>query len=80
MGVNVAALVRYYVREEKKQILNLLSPLLGFLICAFIWTHLSGPALKLGAIWMALGMTYGAIKTRGFQAELVNFDIPPDEN
>src|SRR5580698_681382 len=80
MGVNVAALVRYYVREEKKQILNLLSPLLGFLICAFIWTHLSGPALKLGAIWMVLGMTYGAIKTRGFQADLVNFDIPSDES
>jgi putrescine importer len=80
MGVNVAALVRYYVREEKKQVLNLLSPLLGFLICAFIWTHLSAPALKLGAIWMVLGMTYGAIKTRGFQADLVNFDIPSDES
>ena len=31
-------------------------------------------------IWMVLGMTYGAIKTRGLQAELVNFDIPPDES
>ena len=80
MGVNVAALVRYYVRAEKRQILNLLSPLLGFLICAFIWSHLSAPALKLGAIWMVIGMTYGAIKTRGFQADLVNFDIPPDES
>jgi hypothetical protein len=29
---------------------------------------------------MVLGMTYGAIKTRGFQADLVNFDIPSDEN
>ncbi len=80
MGVNVAALVRYYVRAEKKQILNLLSPLLGFLICAFIWSHLSGPALKLGAIWMVIGMAYGAVKTRGFQADLVNFDIPSDES
>ena len=48
MGVNIAALVRYYFRAEKKNILNLISPLLGFLICAFIWSHLSGPALKLG--------------------------------
>jgi putrescine importer len=79
MGVNIAALVRYYIRAEKKNILNLISPLLGFLICGFIWTHLSGPALKLGAIWMLIGIAYGAIKTRGFQANLVNFDIPADE-
>jgi putrescine importer len=80
MGVNIAALVRYYIRAEKRNILNLISPLLGFLICGFIWTHLSGPALKLGAIWMLIGITYGAIKTRGFRAELVNFDIPSDES
>ncbi len=79
MGVNIAALVRYYFRAEKKNILNLLSPLLGFLICAFIWSHLSGPALRLGAIWMVIGIAYGAVKTRGFQANLVNFDIPADD-
>ncbi|HEY0703290.1 MAG TPA: APC family permease [Candidatus Acidoferrales bacterium] len=79
MGVNIAALVRYYLRAQEKNILNLISPLLGFLICAFIWTQLSGPALKLGAVWMAVGITYGAVKTKGFQAELVNFDIPQDE-
>jgi len=80
MGVNIAALVRYYFRAEEKNILNLISPLLGFLICAFIWSQLSGPALKLGAVWMAVGIAYGAIRTRGFQSELVNFDIPSDES
>jgi putrescine importer len=80
MGVNVAALVRYYIRAEKRSILNLLSPLLGFLICTFIWINLSSKALKLGAVWMVIGVTYGAIKTRGFQADLVNFDIPSDES
>jgi putrescine importer len=79
MGVNIAALVRYYIRAEKRNILNLISPLLGFLICAFIWVHLSNSALKLGAVWMAIGIAYGAIKTRGFQANLVNFDIPSDD-
>ena len=80
MGVNIAALVRYYFRAEEKNILNLISPLLGFLICAFIWSQLSGPALKLGAVWMAVGIAYGAVRTRGFQSELVNFDIPSDES
>ena len=64
----------------EKNILNLISPLLGFLICAFIWSQLSGPALKLGAVWMAVGIAYGAVRTRGFQSELVNFDIPSDES
>lgn len=80
MGVNVAAMVRYYFRAEKKNILNLISPLLGFLICAFIWSQLSRPALKLGAVWMTIGIIYGAIRTRGFKAELVTFDVPPDES
>ena len=40
MGVNIAALVRYYIRAEKRNILNLISPLLGFLICTFIWINL----------------------------------------
>jgi len=80
MGVNVAAMVRYYFRAEKKNILNLISPLLGFLICAFIWSQLSRPALQLGAIWMTIGIIYGAIRTKGFKAELVKFDIPPDES
>jgi putrescine importer len=79
MGVNIAALVRYYVRAKEKKILDLISPLLGFVICAFIWSQLSRPALRLGAVWMVIGIAYGAIRTKGFQAKLVNFDIPVDE-
>jgi len=28
---------------------------------------------------MACGIAYGAVKTRGFRGDLVNFDIPADE-
>src|SRR6202044_2155207 len=65
MGVNIAALVRYYLRAEKREILNLLSPLFRFLICGFIWVQLSGPAHKLGAVCMVIGITFGSIRTRG---------------
>jgi len=54
-------------------------PVLGCTICGFIWIHLSHPALWLGTIWMVAGITFGAFRTRGFKAELVSFDIPPDE-
>jgi putrescine importer len=73
MGVNVAALVRYYFRGQKSMS-NLLPPLLGFLICALLWWNLSVPAKELGAVWLAVGIAYGAWRTRGFQRELVRFD------
>ena len=79
MGVNAAAFVRYYVREEKKFWVNLVPPVLGFLICFFIWLHLGWQAKVAGAIWMAAGIIYGAIKTKGFQRKLVQFDFPVDE-
>jgi putrescine importer len=80
MGVNAAAFVRYFLRAKEKRWFDFVSPLLGFLICLFIWRNLSSKAMLLGAVWMAVGIGYGAIKTKGFQAELVKFDIPPDES
>jgi hypothetical protein len=53
-------------------------PALGFLICGFIWVHLSNPALVLGAVWMIAGIAYGAVRTRGFRSELVTFEVPSD--
>jgi amino acid transporter len=79
MGVNAAAFTHYWLKAEKKTAANLLPPLLGFLICAIIWAMLSTPAQIVGSIWMAAGIIYGAIKTRGFRSELVNFDMPSEE-
>lgn len=33
---------------------------LGFLICLFIWIHLSNLARVAGSIWMVAGIAYGA--------------------
>jgi amino acid transporter len=80
MGVNAAAFVRYFLRADEKRWFDFVSPVLGFVICFFIWRNLSSKAMLLGAVWMGIGIAYGAIKTKGFQAELVKFDIPPDES
>ena len=79
MGVNAAAFVHYWLHGRSRKLSDLLVPVLGFLICGFIWIHLSRPALILGTLWMAAGIAYGAVRTRGFRAELVTFDIPPEE-
>jgi amino acid transporter len=113
MGVNLAAFIRYNVREAKQSpilpailtlvviaiglypgstmnayivagiclvVLALIAPpMAGFTICFFLWKNLSWPAWKAGGVWMLLGIAFGAWKTRGFRGDLVNFELPPEE-
>jgi amino acid transporter len=79
MGVNAAAFMRYYVRAREKQLRNLIPPLLGFAVCLLLWLSLSRTAQIAGSIWMAAGIAFGAWKTRGFKGELVNFEIPAED-
>jgi len=79
MGVNLAALTHYFIRGNDRSVGQLIPPILGFVICLFIWIHLSNLALITGSIWMVCGIAFGAWRTRGFREDLVNFDIPADE-
>src|SRR6202789_3064635 len=74
MGVNGAAFARYFLRAEEKRWTNFVYPLLGFLICFFIWLNLRPAAKIAGGVWMVIGIAYGAVKTKGFQSDLVKFD------
>jgi putrescine importer len=112
MGVNLAAFVRYHVRESGSSpippllitavvitlvllpfqsmalwgvaALGLLvlavwtPPLAGFTICFFLWKNLSWKAWIVGGIWMVVGIVVGAIKTRGFRGNLINFELPEE--
>ncbi len=79
MGVNLAALMRYWVREPEKKLTNLLPPVLGFVICLLLWLNLSRTAQIAGAAWMLVGIAFGAWKTRGFRGELVDFSMPAED-
>jgi len=113
MGVNMAAFVRYDVREGHKSPVIPLAltaivialvllptanrmvlaaagvglaalavwtpPLAGFTICFFLWKNLSWKAWIVGGLWMMIGIAFGAIKTRGFRGDLVDFELPPEE-
>jgi len=76
MGVNASSLVHYYIRSQTRRLGDLLSPVMGFLICLLLWWNLNPRAKMLGTAWMLLGLTYGVIRTRGFRGELVNFGVP----
>ncbi|HJZ65923.1 MAG TPA: APC family permease [Candidatus Acidoferrum sp.] len=85
MGVNAAALTRYFLRVRHKTtgelfrnaVSNLIPPMLGFVICFFLWLNLSRPALIAGTIWMAAGIAFGIWKTKGFR-EPLSFEMPPE--
>jgi putrescine importer len=53
-------------------------PIAGFVICLGLWWNLSPPAKIVGVIWMAVGIAFGAWKTRGFRGALINFDLPEE--
>ena len=77
MGVNAAAFLRYFVRNEQKKVWNFVPPFLGFFICLGLWWSLSKPAKEVGAIWMGLGIAYGIWNTRLFRTPL-SFELPEE--
>jgi len=78
MGVNAAAFLRYYWRAEEKKLGNLIPPVFGFIICFLLWLNLSHPAMKIGSVWMAVGIAFGIWRTRGFTKQL-SFEVPPED-
>jgi len=70
MGVNASSYVRYVLRAERKTIGSTVAPLLGFLICLYLWLSLSKPAKIAGLIWLSAGMLYGAWRTSWFRKPL----------
>jgi amino acid transporter len=78
MGVNVSAFVRYYVRAERRTAANFLPPILGFLVCFYIWLSLRPVAQLVGLGWLSLGFIYGGWKTKGYR-ETIEFKNPDEE-
>jgi amino acid transporter len=77
MGVNLAAFTHYWLRGRERRWSDFVLPLLGFLICLYLWWSLRWPAKVAGTAWLALGVAYGAWKTRGFRRQL-SFEPPPE--
>jgi putrescine importer len=56
IGVNAAALIHYKYRSREKVPFAALSPLLGVVVCTFIWFNLNLNAKLLGSAWIAVGL------------------------
>lgn len=78
MGVNAAAFTHYFLRQSEKKLGYLLPPVLGFVICLYIWLSLRTPAKVAGGIWLLVGIAYAAWKTGGFRRAIVFSEPPAD--
>lgn len=58
MGVNLSALMHYWVRASERRWTNLIPPVLGFLICLYLWISLSNFAKAAGVAWLIVGLIY----------------------
>jgi amino acid transporter len=78
-GVNISSLLHYWVRGKERHWAYLLVPLVGALVCLYLWLSLSVLAKTAGALWLAFGLAYGAWKTGGFRRQMISFDVPGEE-
>ena len=79
MGVNTAAFVHYFLRGDRRTLGNFLPPLLGFVVCFYLWYSL-GPKAKIAGLgWLAAGVLYGAWRTAFFTKPLPFAKIEKDE-
>ncbi|MFI5308408.1 MAG: APC family permease [Polyangiales bacterium] len=67
MGVNVSSLVHHGLRQRHKRLRDIVPPLLGFAVCAYLWLSLRAPAKIVGTIWLLTGVAYGAWRTAGWK-------------
>ena len=71
MGVNLATMKSYYFSKttiaKRHFVSDALVPFAGFLFCFAIWMSLPKSAKVVGGLWLAGGIAYDAIKTRGFR-------------
>ena len=70
--VNVSVIFYYFIRRRQRRgfkhiVLNLLLPGIGAIFCMIVWCSLNRAVMAVGLVWMALGLIYLTIKTKGFK-------------
>ena len=69
--VNLSVVKHFFIdarhRRGAAAFWNLVMPLVGFALTVWLWTNLSALTLKVGLCWLALGLVWLLVLTRGFR-------------
>ncbi|MFT9846447.1 APC family permease [Aneurinibacillus sp. REN35] len=75
--VNASVIFHYYIRERRRSmggfILYLLLPLIGVGFNIWLWSNLDRNSLMLGGLWVAAGLVYLLILTKGLKKQPPQF-------
>lgn len=78
MGVNAACARTFYLKRKNGRrsfIVDAVLPVAGLLFCLAIWVSLPTLAKWLGGAWLAIGIGYLAVQTRGFRRAPVTINF-----
>jgi amino acid transporter len=77
--VNIAVVKHYFLdlklRTGWNAVTYLAAPLIGVLLCLWLWTSLSPQAFSVGISWVVIGLIYLAFMTRGFRKSPPDLDL-----
>ena len=78
--VNLSVVAHYYVRLRQRSALglwrNLLAPVAGASMCLYVWSSLSAKAMIAGFCWLAIGIVYCGVLTKGFRQPAAQLEVP----
>ena len=70
MSLNATVVWHFYIKNKDKTLASfvkyLISPLVGFAVCAYIFANMNVGAYKVGGTWLAVGFVYLLYKTNLF--------------
>jgi putrescine importer len=78
MGVNASAFTRYFLKNDRKRFWSFILPVLGFIVCFYLWVSLDLKAQIVGICWLSTGVLYGAWRTSWFRKPLTYAKIESD--
>lgn len=77
--VNLCVVAHYYVRERRRgpwdTVKYLIVPLVGAAIALLIWANLDSLAMVIGGSWIALGIVWLGVQTKGFRRKPVELEV-----
>ncbi|WP_370566158.1 APC family permease [Cryobacterium sp. BB736] len=78
-AVNLSVVKHYFMGEKQREgvaVLHyLVLPLIGFALTIWLWTSLSPRTLIVGLIWLAIGVVYQLVITRGWRRPTPMIDL-----